>query len=112
MESFDASSDISFGSQPEPADLKSLAARGVKTIINTRFPEEDQGALPPARAKAEAEALGMRYVNIPVSPVGVQPRFAGRGKPRAHGRQGPRAHVRPLKGHGAGRDLLAESSRG
>ena len=73
MESFDASSGISFGSQPEPADLKSLAARGVKTIINTRFPEEDQGALPPARAKAEAEALGMRYVNIPVSPAEFSP---------------------------------------
>ena len=69
METFNASEDISFGSQPEPADLKVLAAKGVKTIINTRFPDEDQGELPPARAKAEAEALGMRYLNIPVSPV-------------------------------------------
>lgn len=69
METFDASEDISFGSQPEPADLKALAAKGVKTIINTRFPDEDQSELPPARAKAEAEALGMRYLNIPVSPV-------------------------------------------
>ncbi len=73
MEYFDASPDISFGSQPEPADLESLADRGVRTIINTRFPEEDQGELPPARAKAEAEALGMRYVNIPVSPVEFSP---------------------------------------
>ena len=73
MEYFNASDDISFGSQPEPADLKALAARGVKTIINTRFPEEDQGDLPPERAKAEAEALGMRYVNVPVSPVEFSP---------------------------------------
>ncbi len=73
MESFDASPGISFGSQPEPADLKALAARGVKTIINTRFPEEDQGELPPARARAQAEALGMRYVNIPVSPAEFSP---------------------------------------
>ena len=37
------------------------------------FPEEDQGDLPPERAKAEAEALGMRYLNIPVSPVEFSP---------------------------------------
>ena len=73
MEYFNASNDIAFGSQPEPADLKALAARGVKTIINTRFPEEDQGDLPPERARAEAEALGMRYVNVPVSPVEFSP---------------------------------------
>ena len=73
MEYFNASDEVAFGSQPESADLKSLAARGVKTIINTRFPEEDQGDLPPERAKAEAEALGMRYVNVPVSPVEFSP---------------------------------------
>ena len=73
MEYFNASNDIAFGSQPEPADLESLAARGVKTIINTRFPEEDQGDLPPERARAEAEALGVRYVNVPVSPVEFSP---------------------------------------
>lgn len=73
MEYFHASEDIAFGSQPEPADLESLAARGVRTIINTRFPEEDQGDLPPERAKAEAEALGMRYVNVPVSPAEFSP---------------------------------------
>ena len=73
MEYFNASDDVAFGSQPEPADLESLAARGVKTIINTRFPEEDQGDLPPDRAKTEAEALGMRYMNIPVSPVEFSP---------------------------------------
>ncbi|MCE2452312.1 MAG: TIGR01244 family phosphatase, partial [Nitrospinae bacterium] len=73
MEFFNASDDISFGSQPEPADLEALAARGVKTIINTRFPEEDQGDLPPECARAEADALGMRYLNIPVSPVEFTP---------------------------------------
>ena len=73
MEYFNASDDISFGAQPEPADLKALAARGGKTIINTRFPEEDQGDLPPERARAQAESLGMRYVNVPVSPVEFSP---------------------------------------
>ena len=67
MDSFNASEDISFGSQPTLDDLKALAAKGVKTIINTRLPGEDQGELPPELAKAEAEALGMAYYNIPVS---------------------------------------------
>ena len=67
MDSFNASEDISFGSQPTLDDLKALAAKGVKTIINTRLPGEDQGELPPERAKTEAEALGMAYFNIPVS---------------------------------------------
>ena len=73
MEYFNASDDIAFGSQPEPKDLQALAERGVRTIINTRFSEEDQGDLPPERAKAQAEALGMRYVNVPVSPVEFSP---------------------------------------
>lgn len=73
MDYFRASEDVAFGSQPAPGDLEALAARGVRTIINTRFPDEDQGALPPERASAEAERLGMRYVNVPVSPVEFSP---------------------------------------
>ncbi|MBT3349885.1 MAG: hypothetical protein HOC91_06430 [Nitrospinaceae bacterium] len=67
MEQFSASDKISFGSQPTSEDLKELAAKGVKTIINTRFPSEDQGELTPERAKAEAEALGMTYLSVPVN---------------------------------------------
>ena len=67
MEQFDASENISFGSQPTSEDLKDLAAKGIKTIINTRLITEDQGELTPERAKAEAEALGMTYLNIQVS---------------------------------------------
>ena len=73
MDCFNASEEIAFGSQPAPEDLKTLATQGVKTIINTRFPDEDQGELPPDRARAEAEALGIRYLNIPVSPVEFSP---------------------------------------
>lgn len=73
MDYFHASEDVAFGSQPAPEDLEALAARGVRTIINTRFPDEDQGALPPERARVKAQALGMRYVNVPVSPVEFSP---------------------------------------
>ena len=67
MDQYSASENISFGGQPTLEDLKALAAKGVKTIINTRLPSEDQGELFPERAKAEVEALGMTYLNIPVS---------------------------------------------
>ncbi len=67
MDSFDASENISFGSQPSLEDIKALAGKGVKTIINTRLPGEDHGELTPELAKAEAEALGMAYIHIPVS---------------------------------------------
>ncbi len=68
MDSFDASGNISFGSQPTLEDIKALAAKGVKTIINTRLPDEDHGELTPELAKVEAEALGMTYLHVPVSP--------------------------------------------
>ncbi len=67
MDSFDASANISFGSQPTLEDIKALAGKGVKTIINTRLPGEDHGELTPELAKAEAEALGMTYIHVPVS---------------------------------------------
>ncbi|MAE05921.1 MAG: hypothetical protein CMH76_06280 [Nitrospinae bacterium] len=60
-----ASDDIFFGGQPTPEDLRGMAERGVKTVINLRLPGEDQPELPIDRAAAEAEKLGMKYVHIP-----------------------------------------------
>lgn len=48
------------GSQPGEGDFKALAALGVKTIIDLR---DD----PTSYEKRDAEAAGMRYVNIPMS---------------------------------------------
>ena len=48
------------GAQPEKGDYKDLAALGVKTVIDLR---DD----PQSYEKREAEAAGMRYVNIPMS---------------------------------------------
>ena len=50
------------GGQPRPGGLKKLAARGVKTVINLRG--DDGLALDEER---EAESLGMKYVNLPLS---------------------------------------------
>ena len=48
------------GAQPNEDDYKQLAAIGIKTIIDLR---ED----PTTYEKREAEAAGMRYVNLPMS---------------------------------------------
>ncbi|MFP5264358.1 MAG: fused DSP-PTPase phosphatase/NAD kinase-like protein [Blastocatellia bacterium] len=48
------------GAQPKQSDYKDLAALGIKTIIDLR---DD----PTSYEKREAEAAGMRYVNIPMS---------------------------------------------
>jgi protein tyrosine/serine phosphatase len=48
------------GGQPKEKDYKSLSALGVKTVIDLR---ED----PESYEKQNVEALGMRYVNIPMS---------------------------------------------
>jgi protein tyrosine/serine phosphatase len=47
------------GAQPKEADYKDLAALGIKTIIDLREDAESY-------EKPAAEALGMRYVNIPM----------------------------------------------
>jgi len=48
------------GAQPKEEDYKQLAAIGIKTVIDLR---ED----PTEYEKREAEAAGMRYVNLPMS---------------------------------------------
>jgi tyrosine-protein phosphatase SIW14 len=48
------------GAQPAEQDYKDLAALGIKTVIDLR---DD----PESYEKREVEALGMRYVNIPMS---------------------------------------------
>ncbi|HXD33181.1 MAG TPA: tyrosine-protein phosphatase [Pyrinomonadaceae bacterium] len=48
------------GSQPKEKDYKDLAALGVKTVIDLR---DD----PASYEKSSVEALGMRYVNIPMN---------------------------------------------
>jgi protein tyrosine/serine phosphatase len=48
------------GAQPKEADYPSLAALGIKTVIDLRDDAQ-------AYEKPAVEALGMRYVNIPMS---------------------------------------------
>jgi protein tyrosine/serine phosphatase len=54
------------GGQPKEKDYKSLSALGVKTVIDLR---DD----PESYEKQNVEALGMRYVNIPMSDKSYPP---------------------------------------
>jgi protein tyrosine/serine phosphatase len=57
------------GAQPKEEDYKQLAAIGIKTIIDLRDDPTDY-------EKREAEAAGMRYVNIPMSDKDYPPTTA------------------------------------
>jgi protein tyrosine/serine phosphatase len=48
------------GGQPKDEEYKELSALGIRTVIDLRNDPKDY-------AKTSAEALGMRYVNIPMS---------------------------------------------
>jgi protein tyrosine/serine phosphatase len=48
------------GAQPDEADFKDLQGLGIKTVIDLRSD-------PQSYEKRDVEALGMRYVNIPMS---------------------------------------------
>lgn len=53
--------------QLSAADFPKLAAQGVKTIINNRPDNEEDGQLSSAEAAALAKANGMDYVYIPMT---------------------------------------------
>jgi len=48
------------GAQPQPEDYKSLADLGIKTIIDLRNDPTDY-------EKKDAEAVGIKYINLPMS---------------------------------------------
>ncbi len=53
--------------QPDEAGLRTLAASGVKTVINLRHDGEDAMPMSVREEGAVCEGLGMDYVSLPVS---------------------------------------------
>ena len=51
------------GAQPEPGDYQALADLGIKTVVDLRNDPTDY-------EKSAAEAVGMKYVNIPMKRTG------------------------------------------
>lgn len=50
------------GGQPSRPQLEALAAAGYRTVVNLRGPGEEMPV-----SQADVEALGMRYVHIPIA---------------------------------------------
>ena len=61
---------IAVGSQPTERDLEAVAAKGYKTVINLRDPQE-KTPLPFDQEKAKVEELDMEYVNYIVAPDNI-----------------------------------------
>ena len=62
--------DFCTGGQPSPEDLKRLKEQGVNSVLNLRRPEETNLG---AQEEETAEALGLKYFNIPVDSSNLQP---------------------------------------
>ena len=104
-------------------DLAAAKARGVTLIINNR-PDGEEVAQPRgADIEAEARALGLSYVAIPVGPMGVSPEHldafdkaveANKGGVLAYCRSGTRSTiVRALSEARRGRpvdDIIGEAA--
>lgn len=63
------SREISVGPQPGEEELKALAARGVKTVVNLCYKGElgQAQALKPDEEQELADELGLGYLHFPVS---------------------------------------------
>ena len=59
------------GPQITEADIAQAADEGIKTIINVRPDGEKEGAMPAAEARGLAEARGISYHHMPVSPTNI-----------------------------------------
>jgi uncharacterized protein (TIGR01244 family) len=66
MNSHQILEEVSVGPQPSENDLKQLARKGVKTVINLRVENEQEGQLSPMDEGQLARDLGLEYLHIPV----------------------------------------------
>lgn len=97
------SNQITIGGQPNGHDLETLAAEGVRSVVNLVPEGEDPSALSPVAEGRQAQQLGMQYLHVPVpthdvkSPDRVDSFIKGLAKlPRpvfVHCRAGRRAGV-------------------
>lgn len=60
------------GGQPTAAELRDLAGKGFKSIVNLRCAGEAEQPLSPEKEGTEVSKLRMRYLHLPVSPTAMQ----------------------------------------
>ncbi len=61
------SEDITVGAQPSESEFAGLANDGFKTVLNFRTSGEENQPLSPQEEEKIVRALGMEYINMPVS---------------------------------------------
>lgn len=77
MEYFELAENLVFGRQPGRKDMESLAGKGIRTLINLRFADEEESELPPDAEREAAQELGMNFVNIPVNAATMNDALSG-----------------------------------
>ena len=77
MDYFELAENLVFGSQPRRKDLKHLADKGIKTLVNLRLADEEEPELPPDAEREAARELGMDFVNIPVNAATINDALSG-----------------------------------
>lgn len=65
--------EVTVGPQPTDEQLKELASKGFKSIINFRTEGEDDQPLPPDREGERVQKLGLTYLHVPVSTKSMGP---------------------------------------
>ncbi|HEX2942221.1 MAG TPA: protein tyrosine phosphatase family protein [Rhodopila sp.] len=67
MDQLAVNDDLMVGTgQPQEDDLRTLAERGVRSVVDLRQEGEPNQALPPARERQATETAGMSYTHVPV----------------------------------------------
>lgn len=64
---------LTVGAQPSEAQLQDLKAQGFQSVVNLRTEGEEEQPLSPQQEGEKAGALGLNYLNIPVSSEQMQP---------------------------------------
>ena len=77
MHYFELAENLAFGSQPGRKDMESLANKGIITLVNLRFADEEEPELPPEAERIAAQELGMNFVHIPVSAANMDDPLSG-----------------------------------
>ena len=77
MNYFELTETLAFGSQPGRKDMESLANKGIKTLVNLRFADEEEPELPPEEERKAAEDLEMNFVHIPVNATNMDDALSG-----------------------------------
>ena len=73
MNYFELTETLAFGSQPGRKDMESLANKGIKTLVNLRFADEEEPELPPEeeRKAAEENDMGGDEVLLKADEIGL-----------------------------------------